>query len=215
MRFKLGKDPGRVSPSERFPSHPWQALYIIATLGEIRYESHDLEAQLHLQLMSSTEVANKVEELKKRLEEAEMELGTSRSLTDELRGQLAESSRTVSSQDSEIHSLGNEVADLKWQISDLISEMHVVETAASEAEAKHHSEIEVAKVVVVNEQKDKILKLGRKLTFDGYNLCLKKMAKAFLEIDTEVLDHIEVSNVESEDFEDDEVFEDPATPTNP
>ncbi|KAA8534681.1 hypothetical protein F0562_032198 [Nyssa sinensis] len=38
------------------------------------------------------------------------------------------------------------------------------------------------------------------------------MAKAFLEIDTEVLDHIEVFDVENEDFENDEVSEDPATP---
>ncbi|KAA8542923.1 hypothetical protein F0562_024075 [Nyssa sinensis] len=163
----------------------------------------------------STEAANKVKELKKRLEEAEMELGTSRSLTDELRGQLAESSSTVSVRESKIHSLSNEVADLNRQISDLRSEMSVVETTASEAEAKHHLKIEVAKVAVVDEQKDKILKLGRKLTSDGYNLCLKKMAKAFPEIDMEVLDHIEISDVESEDFEDDEVSEDPAASTDP
>ncbi|KAA8532291.1 hypothetical protein F0562_032324 [Nyssa sinensis] len=158
-------------------------------LSEIRYESHDFEAQLQLQLMSSTEAANKVEELKKILEEAEMELGTYRSLTDKLKGQLAESSSTIINV--------------------------VIETAASKTEAKHHSEIEATKVAMVNEQKDKILKLGRKLASDGYNLCLKKMDKAFPKIDTEVLDHIEVSDVESEDFEDDEVSKDPAAPIDP
>ncbi|KAA8525000.1 hypothetical protein F0562_011362 [Nyssa sinensis] len=84
-----------------------------------------------------------------------------------------------------------------------------------EAKARHHLEIEAAKVVAVDEQKDKILKFGRKLASDSYNLCLKKMAKAFLEIDTEVLDHIEVSDFKSEDFEDDEVSEDPAAPIDP
>ncbi|KAA8544503.1 hypothetical protein F0562_022457 [Nyssa sinensis] len=127
--------------------------------------------------MSSTKAANKVEEFQKRLEEAKMELGTSQSLTDELKEQLAESSNTISARDSEIHSLGNKVANLKQQISDLRSEMSVVETTAFEAKARHHSEIEVA----------------------------EKMAKAFLEIDTEVPDHIKVSDVESKDFENNEV----------
>ncbi|KAA8532292.1 hypothetical protein F0562_032325 [Nyssa sinensis] len=63
--------------------------------------------------------------------------------------------------------------------------MSVVETATFEAETRHRSEIEATKIVAVDEQKDKILKLGRKLVFDGYNFCLKKMAKAFPEIDTE------------------------------
>ncbi|KAA8534113.1 hypothetical protein F0562_031694 [Nyssa sinensis] len=53
-----------------------EALHIMATLGEIRYESQDLEAQLQLQLMSFIEATNKVEELKKRLEDVEMEFGT-------------------------------------------------------------------------------------------------------------------------------------------
>ncbi|KAA8532446.1 hypothetical protein F0562_032479 [Nyssa sinensis] len=109
------------------------------------YESHDSEAQLQLQLMSSTKVDNKVEKLKKRLEDADMELRTSRSLTNKLIG----------------------------------SEMYVVETAASEAEARHCSKIKTAKVTAVDEQKDKILKLRRKLASYGYNLCLKKMAKAY------------------------------------
>ncbi|KAA8544752.1 hypothetical protein F0562_019544 [Nyssa sinensis] len=107
--------------------------------------------------------------------------------------------------------LNNEIVDLKWQISDLRSEMFVVETTASKAETRHHLEIEAANVAMVDEQKDKILKLAS----DSYNLCLKKMAKAFLEIDTEVLDHIEFFDVESEDFEEDEVFEDLVAPTDP
>ncbi|KAA8531079.1 hypothetical protein F0562_005788 [Nyssa sinensis] len=146
----------------------------LAALGEIRYESYDLEAQLQLQLMSYTEAVNKIKELKKRLEKSEMELGTSQSLTNELMG----------------------------------SELSIVETTASEAKARHRSKIEATKVVVVDEQKDKILKLRRKLAFDGYNLCLKKIAKAYLKVDTKVLDHIEVFDVESEDFKDDEVSED-------
>ncbi|KAA8550283.1 hypothetical protein F0562_001967 [Nyssa sinensis] len=64
--------------------------------------------------------------------------------------------------------------------------MYVVETDASEAEARHRSEIETTKVAAVNEQNDKILKLKRKVAFNGYNLCLKKMAKAFPELDMEV-----------------------------
>ncbi|KAA8540148.1 hypothetical protein F0562_026840 [Nyssa sinensis] len=131
--------------------------------------------------MSSTEAANKIEELKKRLEEVEMELGTSRSLTNELRG----------------------------------LELSIVETVAFEAETRYCSEIEATKVVVVDEQKDNILKLGRNLAFDGYNLCLKKIAKTYPEINTEVLDHIEVLNIESEDFEDDEDPKDPVAPTKP
>ncbi|KAA8550248.1 hypothetical protein F0562_001932 [Nyssa sinensis] len=91
----------------------------MTALGGIRYESHDLEAQTQPQLMSFTEAANKVKELKKRLEEVEMELGTFQSSTNKLRGQLAESFSTVSARDSEIHFLNNEVADLNRQISDL------------------------------------------------------------------------------------------------
>ncbi|KAA8536908.1 hypothetical protein F0562_029386 [Nyssa sinensis] len=75
--------------------------------------------------------------------------------------------------------------------------MSVVEIATSEAEARHNLEIEATKVAAVDVQKDMILKLGRKLTFDSYNLCLKKMAKAFLEIDIEVLDYIEVFDIKS------------------
>ncbi|KAA8524988.1 hypothetical protein F0562_011374 [Nyssa sinensis] len=160
-----------------------QALHIMAALGEIKYKSHDLEALLQLQLRSSTEATNK--------------------------GQLGESSSTVSARDLEIYFLSNEVADLKWQISDLILDMSVVKTAASGGKARHYLEIEATKVAAVDEQKDKILKVGRKLTSNGNNLCLKKIAKAFPEINTEVLDHIEVSDIKSEDFEDDEVFEDP------
>ncbi|KAA8545005.1 hypothetical protein F0562_019778 [Nyssa sinensis] len=139
----------------------------MATLGEIRYESHDLKAQLQLQLKSFIEAANKIEELKKRLEETEMELGTSRSSIDELKGQ---------------------------------SKLSIVETATSEVETRHCSEMEVAKVTAIDEQKDKILKFGRKLTSDGYNLCLKKFANAYPKIDIEVLDHIKVFDVESGDL---------------
>ncbi|KAA8535626.1 hypothetical protein F0562_030629 [Nyssa sinensis] len=64
MESELGYDPRGVGSNEHFPSRPW-------------YESHDLEAQLQLQLMSSVEVANKIEELKKKLEKIKMELGTS------------------------------------------------------------------------------------------------------------------------------------------
>ncbi|KAA8547076.1 hypothetical protein F0562_003505 [Nyssa sinensis] len=41
-----------------------------------RYEYRDLEAQLQVHLMSSIEVANKIEELKNKLDDTEMELGT-------------------------------------------------------------------------------------------------------------------------------------------
>ncbi|KAA8521972.1 hypothetical protein F0562_012714 [Nyssa sinensis] len=149
------------------------ALHIMAALGEIRYESHDLEVQFQLQLISSTKVANKIEELRKRLEDAEVELRTSRSLTDKLKEQLVESSNTVSVQDSKITFL------------------------------------EAAKVIANEEKKGKILKFERKLAYDGYNLCLKKMSKAYLEVDTEVLDYIEVFDIMSEEFEDDEDPEDP------
>ncbi|KAA8542429.1 hypothetical protein F0562_023435 [Nyssa sinensis] len=194
--FAQGEENPRVTVSnstelmrsgESDESNSDEALHIIIALGEIRYESHDLEAQLQLQLMSSTEATNKFKELKKRIEEIDMELRTSLSLTVELRGQLAESSNIVSTQDSETHSLGNEAGDLKRQISDLKSKMSIVETAASEAKVRHCSEIEAA----------------------------KKMAKAYLEIDTEVLNHLEVSDIESEDYEDNGVFEDPAAPTDP
>ncbi|KAA8529882.1 hypothetical protein F0562_034515 [Nyssa sinensis] len=144
-----------------------RALHIMAALGEIRYESHDLEAQLQFQLMSSIKAVNKVEELKKRLEKVKM------------------------------------------------LEMFVVKTAASKTEARHYSEIKVAKVAKINEQKDKILKLERKLASDGYNPCFKRITKAFSKIDIEVLDHVEVYDVESKDFEKDEVYENPATPTDP
>ncbi|KAA8537026.1 hypothetical protein F0562_029504 [Nyssa sinensis] len=72
--------------------------------------------------------------------------------------------------------------------------------------------IEVAKVTAVEERKGKILKLGWKLASDGYNLYLKKMAKAYPEINIEVLNHIKVSNVDSEEFEDDEDLDAPTTP---
>ncbi|KAA8544497.1 hypothetical protein F0562_022463 [Nyssa sinensis] len=104
-----------------------QALHIIAALGEIRYESHDLEAQLRLQLMNSTEAANKIEELKK-FDDTEIELGISRSLTNNLREELVGSFNAISLRDSEIMSLNNEVADLKRQISELKSDLSIAET---------------------------------------------------------------------------------------
>ncbi|KAA8541431.1 hypothetical protein F0562_025394 [Nyssa sinensis] len=92
------------------------------------------------------------------------------------------------------------------------SDLSIAKIATFEAETRHRSEIEAAKVITVKEKNDKILKLRRKLASDGYNLCLKKIAKAYQEVDTKVLDHIEISNPESEEFEDDE---DPEVPTAP
>ncbi|KAA8514773.1 hypothetical protein F0562_017952 [Nyssa sinensis] len=181
-------------------------VHIKAALGEIRYQSYDIEAQfqLQLQLMSSTKGANKIKELKKKLEDAEMELETSRSLTDKLKEKLAESFNTVSVQDLEITSLGSELADLKRQISKLKLDLSIAEIVASEFETRHYSDIEAAKVAAVEKQKVKILKLRRKLASDAYNLYLKKMAKAYPRVNMEVLDHKEVVEVESEEFEDDE-----------
>ncbi|KAA8517166.1 hypothetical protein F0562_017459 [Nyssa sinensis] len=128
------------------------------------------------------------------------------------------SARVLGENDPSLPSI-NDALRMAWDLSwDMIpGELAQV----SVSQAIHNGfvslcKIEAAKVAAVDEHKDKILKLGkRKLASNGYNLCLKKMAKAFPEIDIEVLDHEEVSNVESEDFEEDEVFEDPAAPTNP
>ncbi|KAA8529926.1 hypothetical protein F0562_034470 [Nyssa sinensis] len=51
--------------------------------------------------------------------------------------------------------------------------------------------------LIVEKKKDKILKLGKRLASDGYNLCLKKIAKAYPKVDTKLLDQIEVSDDES------------------
>ncbi|KAA8544466.1 hypothetical protein F0562_022494 [Nyssa sinensis] len=127
----------------------------MVVLGEIRYESHDLKSLLQLQLLSSNEAVQKIEELKKKVEDTK-------------------------------------------------SDLYIVETAASEAKMRHRSIIEANRVAAVEEKKDKILKLEQRLTSNGYNLCLKKMAKAYPKVDTELLDQIEVSDDESEEYEDDE-----------
>ncbi|KAA8519277.1 hypothetical protein F0562_013533 [Nyssa sinensis] len=144
--------------------------------------------------------------------DVKIELGTSRSLTNKLKKQLVKSSNTVSLRDLKIVSLNDEVVDLKRLILELKLDLSIAETAASEVETKLCYKIEVA---AVEEQKDKILKLGRKLASNGYNLYLKKMANAYLKIDTEVLDHVEVSDTESNKFEDDEDSEDPVAPADP
>ncbi|KAA8538450.1 hypothetical protein F0562_028004 [Nyssa sinensis] len=143
---------------------------------------------------------------------------------DKILGELAQVSVTPTVHDGfislyrdlETSSLGNEVADLKRQILELKSKLSIVKTAASEAKTSYRSEIEVAKVASVDKKKgDKILKLGRKLSSDGYNLCLKKMVKAYLGINTKVLDHIKVSDVENEEFENDQDHEDSSALTDP
>ncbi|KAA8541109.1 hypothetical protein F0562_025072 [Nyssa sinensis] len=90
-----------------------QALHIMVVLSEIRFESHNLEAQLQFQFMSFTEAANMIDELKKKLEGIKTELETAWSTTNHLKEQLEESSNIVSLQDSEIISLKNEVANMK------------------------------------------------------------------------------------------------------
>ncbi|KAA8519292.1 hypothetical protein F0562_013548 [Nyssa sinensis] len=76
-------------------------------------------------------------------------------------------------------------------------------TSTSKVDTRHCSEIEAVKITAVEEQTDKILKLGRRLASDGYNLCLKKMAKAYPKVDIELLDHIEVSDEERKEYEGD------------
>ncbi|KAA8546994.1 hypothetical protein F0562_003423 [Nyssa sinensis] len=181
-----------------------KGLHIMATLDETIYESHDLEAQLQLQLMSSAEAANKIEDLKNKLEDIEMELETAYSLTNNLRKKLVESSNAILLRDSKITSLNNEVTNLKRQISKLRSNLSIAETTISEVEMRHRSEIEAARVAIVEEQKDKILKLRRRLASNGYNFCLKKMSKAYPEVNTELLDQIKVSTDESGEYKDDE-----------
>ncbi|KAA8531293.1 hypothetical protein F0562_006002 [Nyssa sinensis] len=75
-------------------------------------------------------------------------------------------------------------------------------TAISEVKTGHRSEIEATQVAAVKEKKDKILKLKRRLVSDGYNLCLKKMAKAYPEVNNKLLDQIEVSANKSREYED-------------
>ncbi|KAA8521879.1 hypothetical protein F0562_012807 [Nyssa sinensis] len=128
-----------------------KALHIMAVVGEIMYESHDLEAQFQLQLMSSTKAANKIEKLKKKLKDTDIELRIVCSLIENLKKELIESSNAVSLWDSKIISLGNEVVDLKRQISQLRSDLTIAKTTISEAETRHHSEIKVARVAVVEE----------------------------------------------------------------
>ncbi|KAA8545012.1 hypothetical protein F0562_019771 [Nyssa sinensis] len=87
-----------------------------------------------------------------------------------------------------------------------------LETVAFEAEKRHSIEIEAAKVTVVEEHKNKILNLGRRFTFDGYNLYLKKMAKAYPDVDTEMLELVKVYDVEGKEYKDDEDPEDSTVP---
>ncbi|KAA8532340.1 hypothetical protein F0562_032405 [Nyssa sinensis] len=123
------------------------------SLGEIRYESHDLESQLQLQLLSSNKIAQKIKELKKKVEDTEVELGIAHSLIDNLKEELAESFNAVSLQDSKIILLGNEVIDLKRQISELRSNLSIVETTTSEAKTRHHFKIEATRVAAGEEAK--------------------------------------------------------------
>ncbi|KAA8532352.1 hypothetical protein F0562_032393 [Nyssa sinensis] len=127
------------------------ALHIIAVLGEIRYESHNLESQLQLQLLNSNETVQKIKELKKKVEDIDGELGTAHSLIDNLKKELAKSSNIVSLRDLEIILLGNEVTDLKRQIFELRSDLSIIETVAYEAETRHRSKIEAARVAIVEE----------------------------------------------------------------
>ncbi|KAA8519288.1 hypothetical protein F0562_013544 [Nyssa sinensis] len=83
------------------------------------------------------------------------------------------------------------------------SNLSIAETMASKAKTRHRSKIEATRVALVKEQKDKILKLGRTLTFNNYNLCPKKMAESYPEVDTDLLDQIEISDDGSEEYEDD------------
>ncbi|KAA8538824.1 hypothetical protein F0562_025516 [Nyssa sinensis] len=129
-----------------------------------------------------------IEELKKKAEDTELDFRTARSIIDNLKEQL---------------------------ISELKLDLSITRTAASKAEVEHHSEIEASRIFVVEEQKEKILKLGRRLASDGYNLCLKKIAKAYPEVDTEMLEHIVVLKAKSEKFEDNEDPGDPATLADP
>ncbi|KAA8547314.1 hypothetical protein F0562_003822 [Nyssa sinensis] len=137
-----------------------KALHNMAVLSEIKYEPYDLESQLQQQLLSSNEATQKIEELKKKVEDIKVELRTTHSLIENLKKKLAKSSNTVSFQDSEIILLGNEVPGLNRKIFELRSDLSIVETVTSKAEMRHRSKIKVARVDAVKEQKDKILKLG-------------------------------------------------------
>ncbi|KAA8517131.1 hypothetical protein F0562_017424 [Nyssa sinensis] len=157
---------------------------------------------------SSIEAMQKIEELKKKVEETEVELGASCSLTNNLKEELAKSSNTVSLRDSEINLLRTEVSDLKRQISELILDLSLVETVTSEVETRHRLEIKDAQAATIEEQKGKILRLGWRLASDSYNLCLKKTAKAYAEVDIDLLDQIEVSDDENGEYEDDKGLDD-------
>ncbi|KAA8537101.1 hypothetical protein F0562_029579 [Nyssa sinensis] len=75
-----------------------RASHIMATLGWITYESHGLEAQLQLQLqlLSATEVEKMINDLKNKMEETEVNLGTTRSLVDSYKEKLVEFNSTLS-----------------------------------------------------------------------------------------------------------------------
>ncbi|KAA8544707.1 hypothetical protein F0562_019446 [Nyssa sinensis] len=95
---------------------------------------------------------------------------------------------------------------------EMLKALHIMATLVSEDEMRHRFEIEAAQFVVVEEQKDQILKLRKRLASDGYNLCLKKMTKAYPEVDIELLVHIKVSNNESGEYEDDKDLDDSTAP---
>ncbi|KAA8535741.1 hypothetical protein F0562_030757 [Nyssa sinensis] len=76
--------------------------HIIVALGMIRYKSHDLEAYLQLQLLSATKVADMIDNLKKKLKDMKVKLGTTWSTANNLKKQLTESYTTMSLRDLEI-----------------------------------------------------------------------------------------------------------------
>ncbi|KAA8525558.1 hypothetical protein F0562_007413 [Nyssa sinensis] len=102
--------------------------------------------------------------------------------------------------------------DLESQLQ--LSDISIFETATFKAKIRYRSKIKVARVTAVEEKKDEILKLGRRLAYDGYNFCLKKMAKAYPKFDIEVLENIDFSEAESEEFKDNDDPEDSVAPTD-
>ncbi|KAA8534541.1 hypothetical protein F0562_032058 [Nyssa sinensis] len=102
------------------------ASYIMAALGRIRYKSHDLEAQV--QLMSASELANLIAELKNKLEERDVEFGSARSSIDDYQERLAKTNNTSQLRDFELNSLRAKVFELKRQVSELKSDLSIADT---------------------------------------------------------------------------------------
>ncbi|KAA8544777.1 hypothetical protein F0562_019519 [Nyssa sinensis] len=94
----------------------------------------------------------------------------------------------------------------------LKSDLFIIKTVTSGVEVRHAPKIEVAKVAVVEKYKKYILKLGIRFVSNGYNICLKKLAKAYPKVDTDVLDEIEVK-VEAEE-DDNEALENLGLPSS-